>query len=96
MTPNDRPPSLDIVSDTICPWCYVGKRHLEAALPILAAEGLTFEIRWRPFQLNPGMPPGGVVRRAYRTQKFGSWEEKPGAGRPGRGARSRRRARVPL
>ena len=72
--PEQLPLNLDIVSDTICPWCYVGKRHLEAALPVLAAEGLRFEITWRPFQLNPDMPQAGVERRAYRTQKFGSWE----------------------
>jgi predicted DsbA family dithiol-disulfide isomerase len=39
---------LDIGSDTICPWCYVGKRRLAAALPILEAEGLTFDVTWRP------------------------------------------------
>jgi len=66
---------LDVISDTICPWCYVGKRRLEAALPILAAEGLTFKIRWRPFQLNPDMPKEGRDRRAYRSAKFGSWEK---------------------
>ena len=70
----DLPLALDIVSDTICPWCFLGKRHLEAALPILAAEGLVFELTWRPFQLNPDMPAGGVERRTYRTAKFGSWE----------------------
>lgn len=68
------PLSLDILSDTICPWCFVGKRHLEAALPVLTAEGLHFDLTWRPFQLNPDMPAGGVERRAYRTAKFGSWE----------------------
>jgi len=68
-------PRLDIVSDTICPWCYVGKRHLEAALPILASEGLSFDIMWRPFRLNPDIPKGGVDRRAYRSAKFGSWEK---------------------
>ena len=68
------PMPLDIISDTICPWCYVGKRHLEAALPVLAAEGTHFAITWRPFQLNPDMPQAGVERRQYRTQKFGSWE----------------------
>ena len=52
---------LDIVSDTICPWCYVGKRRLAAALPILEAEGLTFDVAWRPFQLNPTMPREGLV-----------------------------------
>jgi predicted DsbA family dithiol-disulfide isomerase len=66
---------LEIVSDTICPWCYVGKRHLEAALPILLAEGLAFDLRWRPFQLNPDMPKTGLDRRAYRSAKFGSWQK---------------------
>ena len=68
------PLPLAIVSDTICPWCFIGKRHLEAALPVLAAEDIHFDLTWRPFQLNPDMPAGGVERRAYRTAKFGSWE----------------------
>lgn len=67
--------ALDIVSDTICPWCYVGKRRLEAALPELVADGLAFDIAWRPFQLNPDMPAQGVERRAYRIAKFGSWDK---------------------
>ncbi len=66
--------TLEIISDTICPWCYIGKRHLEAALPVLAAEGIRLDLIWRPFQLNPDMPAAGVERRAYRTAKFGSWE----------------------
>lgn len=65
---------LEIVSDAICPWCWIGKAHLDGALAILAAEGLTFDIGWLPFQLNPDMPVEGVDRRAYRTEKFGSWE----------------------
>ncbi|CAH0133666.1 DsbA family oxidoreductase [Roseomonas sp. CECT 9278] len=65
---------LQIVSDAICPWCWIGKANLDAALEILAAEGLTFELGWLPFQLNPEMPEGGVDRRTYRTEKFGSWE----------------------
>jgi predicted DsbA family dithiol-disulfide isomerase len=65
---------LEIVSDAICPWCWIGKAHLDAALAVLAAEGLVFEIGWLPFQLNPDMPPEGVDRRAYRSAKFGSWE----------------------
>lgn len=69
-----RPLRLDIVSDTICPWCYVGKRQLARALPSLADEGFQFAIAWRPFQLNPDMPIEGVSRREYRTAKFGSWE----------------------
>jgi predicted DsbA family dithiol-disulfide isomerase len=66
---------LESVSDTICPWCYVGKRRLAAALPILAVEGLVLKVTWRPFQLNPAMPLEGYDRRAYRTAKFGSWEK---------------------
>jgi predicted DsbA family dithiol-disulfide isomerase len=66
---------LDVISDTICPWCYVGKRRLAAALTVLAAEGLRFEIAWRPFQLNPTMPKEGLDRRAYRSAKFGTWEK---------------------
>lgn len=65
---------IDVISDAICPWCYVGKRYLEQALPVLAGQGLPFEVRWHPFQLNPDMPEGGLDRRDYRTAKFGSWE----------------------
>ena len=65
---------LDIVSDAICPWCYIGKRQLERALPVLADERLTFTIRWNPFQLNPDMPKQGMARAAYRAAKFGSAE----------------------
>ena len=66
---------LDIVSDAICPWCYIGKRHMEAALRQLANEGIRFSVHWNPFQLNPDMPLEGVERRAYRIAKFGSWEK---------------------
>ena len=66
--------TLDIVSDAICPWCWIGKRNLEAALAELAAEGLRLTLRWRPFQLNPEMPEEGVERATYRAQKFGSVE----------------------
>jgi predicted DsbA family dithiol-disulfide isomerase len=66
---------LDIVSDAICPWCYIGKRHMEAALALLAPEGIRFSVHWNPFQLNPDMPLEGVERRAYRIKKFGSWEK---------------------
>lgn len=65
---------LEIVSDVICPWCWIGKRHLDTALALLHGDGLTFEVGWLPYQLNPDMPEGGVDRRAYRTEKFGSWE----------------------
>jgi predicted DsbA family dithiol-disulfide isomerase len=65
---------IDIVSDAICPWCYVGKRQLERALATLADEGLLFSVHWNPFQLNPDMPREGRDRAAYRAWKFGSVE----------------------
>ena len=66
---------IDIVSDAICPWCYIGKRQLERALITLAPEGLRFSVHWNPFQLNPDMPKEGRDRMAYRAQKFGSAEK---------------------
>jgi predicted DsbA family dithiol-disulfide isomerase len=66
---------IDIVSDVICPWCYVGKRQLEKALATLADEGLHFQIHWNPFQLNPDMPKEGRDRASYRAWKFGSAEK---------------------
>ncbi len=65
---------IDIVSDAICPWCYIGKRQLERALALLAPEGLHFSVHWNPFQLNPDMPKEGRDRAAYRAMKFGSAE----------------------
>jgi len=67
------PLTIEVVSDVICPWCYIGKRRLGKALVALAGEVST-EIRWFPFQLNPGMPPEGMPRAAYRAAKFGSVE----------------------
>jgi len=63
---------IEVISDAICPWCFIGKRQMERALPILAAEGLRFSVHWRPFQLNPEMPAAGVERAAYRAAKFGA------------------------
>jgi predicted DsbA family dithiol-disulfide isomerase len=65
---------IDIVSDAICPWCYIGKRQLERALAMLAQDGLHFTVHWNPFQLNPDMPKEGRDRAAYRAWKFGSVE----------------------
>lgn len=70
---------VDVISDAICPWCWVGKRNLDRALGMLAEDGEGFEIHWRPFQLNPDMPREGVDRAAYRAQKFGSAERSAGA-----------------
>jgi predicted DsbA family dithiol-disulfide isomerase len=60
---------LDIFSDPVCPWCYIGKAHLDRALE--TAPDHPFDIEWHPFQLNPGMPEGGVNRAEYLEAKFG-------------------------
>jgi len=62
-----------VVSDVICPWCYIGKRRLGKALAALTGE-VSVEIRWLPFQLNPSMPAEGMPRAEYRARKFGSLE----------------------
>ncbi|MFY9211911.1 MAG: DsbA family oxidoreductase [Aestuariivita sp.] len=63
---------LDIISDPICPWCYIGKTHLDKALS--QVPGHPFVIEWHPFQLNPEMPAEGMDRRAYLEGKFGGKE----------------------
>ena len=66
---------IDVISDAICPWCYIGKRQLERALGILESQHkLRFSVAWHPFQLNPEMPAEGVDRLQYRIAKFGSAE----------------------
>lgn len=65
---------LDVLSDPICPWCYIGRRHMQAALAELAGQGMRFIVAWRPFQLNPDMPTDGMPREDYRRAKFGSLE----------------------
>ncbi len=62
---------IDIYSDIVCPWCYVGKRRLERAL---TSVGGAVHVTWRPFQLNPTMPIGGMDRTTYLKAKFGSLE----------------------
>ena len=64
---------IEIYSDLICPWCYIGKHRMQAGLKLLGKE-VTPKIVWRPFQLNPDMPIEGMNRKNYRTKKFGSWE----------------------
>ncbi|SER44612.1 Predicted dithiol-disulfide isomerase, DsbA family [Tranquillimonas rosea] len=64
---------LDILSDPICPWCYIGKANLDTALQ--SRKDHPFEIEWHPFQLNPDMPAGGMDRREYLELKFGGREE---------------------
>ena len=60
---------LDILSDPICPWCYIGKTWLDRALE--AHPDHPFQVEWHPFQLNPDMPAGGLDRRTYLEAKFG-------------------------
>ena len=64
---------IDVISDAICPWCWVGKRRLDRALAALAPE-ISATVSWKPFELNPGMPKAGLNRREYRSRKFGTWE----------------------
>jgi predicted DsbA family dithiol-disulfide isomerase len=60
---------IDIVSDTVCPWCFIGKRKLERALVL--RPDLSFDVRWRAFRLDPTVPREGVDRKAYMKAKFG-------------------------
>ena len=60
---------VTVYSDVICPWCYVGKRRLEAALSAAPAE---VQLSWLPFELNPDMPAEGITRAEYRMRKFGA------------------------
>lgn len=64
---------LDIVSDAICPWCYVAKRRIEQAAAQFVDDGFFIDLHWRPYELNPEMPIGGMNRKEYRSAKFGSW-----------------------
>jgi predicted DsbA family dithiol-disulfide isomerase len=65
---------IDIASDIVCPWCYIGKRHLEQALAMYADEYPNAKaptLSWMPFQLNPDMPAEGMSREEYVQRKFG-------------------------
>ena len=61
---------IDVISDTICPWCYIGKRRLERAIRLRPQ--IEFDVRWRPFQLDPTTPVEGIDRKTYIERKFGS------------------------
>lgn len=63
---------LDVISDVVCPWCFIGKRRLEKGLAL--RPDLNVDIHWRPFQLDPTVPKGGVDRRSYLEEKFGGPE----------------------
>jgi predicted DsbA family dithiol-disulfide isomerase len=75
-----KPLKIDIVSDVVCPWCYIGKKRIEDALAL--ATDVPVEVTWRPFFLNSWVPREGISRDEYLTQKFGSPEAYKGiAGR---------------
>jgi predicted DsbA family dithiol-disulfide isomerase len=61
---------IDVVSDVICPWCFLGKRRLDKAIGLL--DGIKVEVNWRPFFLDPTIPKEGMSRRAYMESKFGA------------------------
>jgi predicted DsbA family dithiol-disulfide isomerase len=65
-----KPLKIDIVSDVVCPWCYIGKKRIEDALRLAA--DVPVDIDWRPFFLNPWVPREGISREEYLTTKFGS------------------------
>jgi predicted DsbA family dithiol-disulfide isomerase len=67
--------TIDVVSDVVCPWCYIGKRRLEGALALYAKahpDAPAPAVTWRPFQLNPGLPDEGMARAEYVQRKFGA------------------------
>ena len=68
---NHSPLSVTITSDFMCPWCFIAERRLRAAAE---RAGVDVALTFRPYELNPAMPPEGMDRRAYRSAKFGSWE----------------------
>jgi predicted DsbA family dithiol-disulfide isomerase len=75
-----KPLIIDIVSDVVCPWCYIGKHRIEEALKQVT--DVPVEVNWRPFFLNPWVPREGISREEYLTTKFGSVEAYKGiAGR---------------
>jgi predicted DsbA family dithiol-disulfide isomerase len=67
-----KPLTIDIVSDVVCPWCYIGKRRIEKALALVP--DVPVEVHWRPFFLNTWVPREGISREEYLTTKFGSVE----------------------
>lgn len=65
-----KPLKIDVVSDVVCPWCYIGKKRIESALAMVP--DVPVEVQWRPFFLNPWVPREGMSREDYLTTKFGS------------------------
>jgi len=74
--PDHQPVRIDVVSDVVCPWCFIGKRRLEKAIAL--TPGIPVEVHWRPYFLNDWIPREGIVREQYLTTKFGSPERYKG------------------
>ncbi len=74
--PNQQPVRIDVVSDVVCPWCFIGKHRLEKALAL--KPDIAVEVHWRPFFLNDWIPREGISREQYLTTKFGSPERYKG------------------
>ncbi len=73
--------TIDVISDVVCPWCYIGQRQLDEALALWRErhpDAVAPSVTWHPFQLNPGMPAEGMSRAEYMTMKFGSPTGGPG------------------
>lgn len=68
-----RPVEIQITSDFICPWCWIGHAHLKAAIKEVNLTGTAATIKYLPYELNPTMPKDGANRKEYRSAKFGSW-----------------------
>jgi predicted DsbA family dithiol-disulfide isomerase len=73
---DQQPVRIDVVSDVVCPWCFIGKHRLEKALAL--RPGVTVEVHWRPYFLNDWIPREGISREQYLTNKFGSPERYKG------------------
>ncbi|MCB1473962.1 MAG: DsbA family oxidoreductase [Rhodobiaceae bacterium] len=71
-----QPLTIDVVSDVMCPWCYIGKRRLEGALALRPE--VEIDVRWRAYKLDPTIPRGGVDRQSYLENKFGGAERAAG------------------
>src|SRR5471032_2837661 len=74
--PDQKPVRIDVVSDVVCPWCFIGKHRLEKALAL--RPGVAVEVHWRPFFLNDWIPREGIALDEYLTTKFGSPERYKG------------------
>ena len=74
--PHNQPVRIDVVSDVVCPWCFIGKHRLEAALKL--QPDIPVEVHWRPYFLNDWIPREGISREQYLTTKFGSVERYQG------------------